>query len=131
MAEASQCNPSTLFGGARSSCTFRVRIALNLLGVEYRNETTPADQRATAAFRSLNPQSLVPLLVGENIRVSQSIAIMEFLNETHGQDDVIILPADPLERARVRSFALYVCCDIQPLQNTRIDKNLQSQVSDL
>eukprot|EP00884_Botryococcus_braunii_P019298 jgi/Botrbrau1/6051/Bobra.0042s0034.3 len=119
-------NLYSLFGAARSSCSFRVRIALNLLGLRYRNEACPPGERTTPAFRALNPQSLVPLLVGENIRIGQSVAIMEYLNELHGGDGAAILPDDPLERARVRSLALYVCCDIQPLQNTRIDKSLES-----
>jgi maleylacetoacetate isomerase len=131
MSKGSTGDEYTLFGSARSSCSFRVRIALNLLGLDYKYEQTPADRRIAPAFRELNPQSLVPLLVGRDVRLSQSIAIMEYLNEYHGGDAGAILPADPIGRARVRSLALYVCCDIQPLQNTRLDESLRSEVSSL
>ncbi|KAK9810863.1 hypothetical protein WJX73_003054 [Symbiochloris irregularis] len=110
-----------LYGTAWSSCTGRVRIALNLKGIKYRSITDVS--RTSKEYAELNPQALVPLLITPDARLSQSVAILEYLEEqqpTHSP----LLPTDPDGRARVRSIAQFVVSEMQPLQNTRLDKEL-------
>lgn len=104
----------------RSSASYRVRIALALKGLDY--ESIPVDLRAAAhtsdAYRALNPDGLVPLLEDGDIRVSQSMAMIEYLEERYPQP--ALLPSGAAERARVRSLAQLVACDIHPLNNLRV-----------
>jgi maleylacetoacetate isomerase len=106
----------------RSSAAFRARIALNLKGIAYEpaslNMRAPASEHRTPEFLAINPQGLVPALVHDGATVAQSLAIIEYLDETH--PDPPLLPASPLDRARVRAMALAVACDIHPLNNLRI-----------
>lgn len=110
----------TLYGYWRSSAAYRVRIALALKGLDY--ATRPIDLRADAqsgvGFKLLNPQGLVPYLIDGEIGLNQSLAIIEWLDETY--PDPPLLPADPVQRARVRAAALTVACDIHPLNNLRV-----------
>lgn len=110
----------------RSSAAYRVRIALNLKGIEY--ESVPVDLRPGAHRRpdylARNPQGLIPALEDGGAVLSQSLAIIEYLEETHPQPP--LLPRSPLERARVRSMALAVACDIHPLNNLRVLNQLRS-----
>lgn len=104
----------------RSSAAFRVRIALNLKGIEY--EAAPChlrrnDQHAPE-FRALNPQGLVPVLEDEGELLTQSLAIIEYLDETHPHP--ALLPGHPGDRARVRALAQLVACDIHPINNLRV-----------
>jgi maleylacetoacetate isomerase len=106
----------------RSSAAYRVRIALNAKGIEV--DALPVHLRRQdgeqhgAAYRSQNPQGLVPALeVGGRV-IAQSFAIFEYLEETHPAPP--LLPEDPLERALVRAFALNIVCDIHPLNNLRV-----------
>ena len=114
-----------LYSKATSSCSYRARIALNLKQLTYRLQTveTANNSLSSNEYVTLNPQSLIPLLVhksnGDALRLSQSIAIMEFVEETFPEEGVHLLPADPAGRARVRSLALHIACDMQPLNNTR------------
>jgi len=106
----------------RSSAAFRVRIALNLKGMSY--EAIPVHllrdggQHRGAAFSAVNPQQLVPVLEDEGHRVMQSLAIIEYLEETRPEPR--LLPADAPGRARVRSLALAIGCEIHPLNNLRV-----------
>jgi len=106
----------------RSSAAYRVRIALNLKGLPY--ETVPVhltrgggEQRAPG-YRKLNPQALVPVLEDGGLVLTQSLAIIEYLDEVHPQ--VPLLPQDPAGRARVRALALAVACEVHPLNNLRV-----------
>ncbi len=110
-----------LYDYFRSSAAYRVRIALNLKGVapERAFVHLRRGQQRGDEYLSLNPQGLVPSLVTDDGDVlTQSIAILEWLDETFPAPP--ILPLDPAGRARVRSLALAVACDIHPLDNTRV-----------
>lgn len=107
-----------LYGYFRSSASYRVRIALNLKGISC--EQQPVDLRAPASaqFCALNPQALVPVLSDGASVITQSLAILEYLEEKHPQPP--LLPQAPAARAQVRSLALQIACDIHPLDNLRV-----------
>lgn len=121
-----------LYGYWRSSATYRVRIALNLKGLEY--EYVPVHlvkeggEQHHAAYDSLNPSHLVPTFVDddEDIILNQSLSIIEFLDERYSEPFPLI-PAHTVERARVRSLAQDIACDIQPLANLRVLQTLSQQ----
>lgn len=106
----------------RSSASFRVRIALALKGLDY--EYVPVHlvagggQQFAARFLAMNPAALVPVLEDDGAVLTQSLAIIEYLEET--QPLPALLPADALGRARVRAIALAIACEIHPLNNTRV-----------
>ncbi len=110
----------------RSSAAYRVRIALNLKGIaaqqEYVHLNRDGGQQFGAAFRALHPQALVPVYSEDGMDLGQSIAIIEYLEERHPQP--LLLPAEPVARARVRQIALAIACDIHPLNNLRVLKYL-------
>jgi maleylacetoacetate isomerase len=111
-----------LYDYFRSSAAYRVRIALNLKGVVPDERTyvhlRKGSQRAQD-YLALNPQGLIPALALDDGRVlTQSLAIIEYLDETHPEPP--LLPADPVARARVRALALSIACDIHPLDNLRV-----------
>jgi maleylpyruvate isomerase len=109
-----------LFGYYRSSAAFRVRIAMNLKGLEvdHRFVHLRKGEQSAPEYGALNPQGLVPLLIdGPNV-LTQSLAIIEYLEETHPEPS--LLPKDPLERARVRAIAQAIASDIHPLNNLRV-----------
>lgn len=117
-----------LYGYFRSSAAYRVRIALNLKGLDYRYQPInllKGEQRS-AEYLAINPQGLVPLLDDGGVRIAQSLAICEYLDEAY-PDTPRLLPAEPAARARVRSLALAIAADIHPLQNTRVGKYLQTE----
>ncbi len=110
----------------RSSAAYRVRIALNLKGLEYEPAfiSLPRGEQRDAAFLKTNPQGLLPALeLDGGDLLTQSLAIIEYLDETH--PDPALLPSDPLARARVRGMAQVIGCDIHPLNNLRILKYLK------
>ena len=110
-----------LHGYFRSSASYRVRIALNLkgLGADHLSHHLRKGEQRDPAFLAINPQGLVPALQDDTGAVLiQSLAIIEWLEETHPQP--ALLPKDPLRRARVRAFALVLACDTHPVQNLKV-----------
>jgi maleylacetoacetate isomerase len=117
-----------LYGYFRSSAAFRVRIALNLKGLDYESafiHLRHGDQRA-ADFLAVNPQGLVPALEIDGHTLIQSLAIIEYLDEIHPEPP--LLPNDPAGRARVRALADIVACDIHPINNLRVLRYLTHQL---
>ncbi len=110
-----------LHGYFRSSAAWRVRIALGLKGLSADNSfhhLRKGEQNAPA-YKAINPQGLLPALeTDEGDILTQSLAILEWLDETHSNPP--LLPSDPLARARVRAFAYVIACDTHPLQNLKI-----------
>lgn len=106
----------------RSTAAYRVRIALNLKGVEYTSLpvhlVSDGGEQHKPEFRGINPQGLVPVLSENGTDVSQSLAIIAYLEETRPQPP--LLPPTPVERARVRSLATMIACDIHPICNLRV-----------
>ena len=108
----------------RSSAAYRVRIALNLKGLDYESISVHLAQGAQHAqeYRSKNPQGLVPLLASDKGNFSQSLAIIEYLDELHRVPP--LLPSDPEARAHVRAMAHVVASDIHPINNLRVQQYL-------
>jgi maleylacetoacetate isomerase len=118
-----------LHGYWRSSAAYRVRIAFNIkqLRVEHLPRSLRDGEQRSPDYLALNPQGLVPALqVGEQV-LTQSLAIIEYLDETHPVPK--LLPVDPLARAQVRSLALAIACDIHPLNNLRVLQYLKRELA--
>lgn len=115
-----------LYGYFRSGTTYRVRAALNYKGVDYDYE--PVDLAGGAqsgeAYKRLNPQGLVPALKVDGGILTQSPAILEWVEETWPEP--ALLPHDPMLRARTRAFCAAIGCDIHPIQNLRILKAVKA-----
>jgi maleylpyruvate isomerase len=111
-----------LYSFFRSSASYRVRIALNLKGLSY--EQSPVHLRRgggehlAPAYRAINPQALVPALEDGGRILTQSLAIIEYLEEKYPQP--ALLPADPADKALVRSMAMIIACEVHPIQNLRV-----------
>ncbi|KAJ1825872.1 hypothetical protein LPJ73_009147, partial [Coemansia sp. RSA 2703] len=104
----------------RSSCSARVRIALNFKGIEYESRAVNLlkGEQTSNDYIELNPGKLLPYLVIDGNGLSQSVAIMEYLEDAY--PDKPLLPEEPSQRAHVRAIVNAISCDIQPLQNMRV-----------
>ena len=111
-----------LYNYFRSSASFRVRIALALKGLDYEYASVhllkAGGEQFAAEFKAMNPAALVPVLDDDGIVLTQSLAIIEYLDETRPQPP--LLPGDVVGRARVRAIALAIACEIHPLNNLRV-----------
>ena len=110
-----------LHGYFRSAAAYRVRIALNLknLSTEHLPHHLRKGEQQAPAYLALNPQGLVPTLESDaGAILTQSLAIIEWLDETHPEPP--LLPKDPLRRAKVRAFAMALACDTHPVQNLKV-----------
>ena len=113
-----------LYNYFRSSASYRVRIALALKGIDYDYVPVnlPGNEQLTESYAAVAASRLVPMLEDDGRFLTQSLAIVEYLDETHPQPP--LLPPDPAARARVRALALDVACEIHPLNNLRVLKYL-------
>jgi maleylpyruvate isomerase len=112
----------------RSSASYRVRIALNLKGLTY--EQTPIHLRRggeqfSERYKAVNPQALVPALEDGGRILTQSLAIIEYLEEKYPQPP--LLPSDPYDKALVRSMALVIACEVHPIQNLRVLNHIKKE----
>jgi maleylpyruvate isomerase len=109
-----------LHGYFRSSASYRVRIGLNLkgLGAEHLPHHLRKGEQRDPSYLAINPQGLVPTLQDQGAVITQSLAIIEWLEETHPAPP--LLPKDPLRRAHVRAFAQVLACDTHPVQNLKV-----------
>ena len=112
----------------RSSASFRVRIALALKGLpyDYVSVHLARGEQLLEDFTQINGDALVPLLEVDGLRLTQSLAIIEYLEDTHPEP--ALLPQDPAGRARVRALAQSIACEIHPLNNLRVLKYLSNSL---
>ncbi|HEY5336595.1 MAG TPA: maleylacetoacetate isomerase [Rhizomicrobium sp.] len=118
-----------LYGYFRSSAAFRARIALNVKGIKpelrFIHLLKDGGQQHDADYKALNPQELIPALVHEGHTVTQSLAIIEYLNEILPEPP--LLPADAEGRARAREIAYVIACDIHPVNNLRLGQYMKRE----
>lgn len=109
-----------LFSFYRSSAAYRVRIALNLKGIEYQQVAVnlTARQEQQPSYQQINPQTMVPVLEHNRNLFFQSMAILEYLEELHPENP--LLPVNRIEKAQVRALSNIIACDIHPLNNRRV-----------
>ncbi len=121
-------SPVILHDYWRSSAAYRVRIALNLKGINYESRQVDLrnDEQKSADYRALNPQGLVPMLEIDEHRLTQSLAIINYLDIRYPNPPLI--PVAAAERAHVVAMAMAIACDIHPLNNLRVLKYLKNQL---
>jgi len=116
-----------LYSYFRSSASYRVRIALNLKGLRYSyvpvHLLKDGGQQHASDYQRVNPAELVPTLIDDGHAIGQSLAIMEYLDETHPEP--ALLPRDAVGRARARALAQTIACEIHPLNNLRVLQYLE------
>jgi len=112
----------------RSSAAYRIRIALNLKGIDYESRQVDLREGAqkSAEYRALNPQGLVPMLEIDGVRLTQSVAIINYLDLKYANQP--LLPASAAERAHVVAMAMAIACDIHPLNNLRVLNYLKNEL---
>lgn len=118
-----------LYNFCHSSTSFRVRIALELKGLKYtyHGVNLRAGEQCSAAYLEINPAASVPLLItSEGVSLSQSLAIIEYLDTCHPEPRLI--PEDPIDRMRVNEIANLIACDIHPLNNVRVLDYLSKKI---
>ncbi|MBP6014095.1 MAG: maleylacetoacetate isomerase [Alphaproteobacteria bacterium] len=117
-----------LYDYAYSSAAYRARIALNLKGLTYEQTSIhlvkDGGQQHSPAYKAVNPQELIPTLVADGHTIGQSLAIIEYLDETYPTPP--LLPSYPAEKARVRQIAYVIACDIHPINNLGVRQRLQT-----
>ncbi|ENW80990.1 maleylacetoacetate isomerase [Acinetobacter sp. ANC 3929] len=118
-----------LYSYFRSSAAYRVRIALNLKALPYETEAVHLvkNEQQLASYRALNPSQLVPTLLDQDQTFTQSLSILEYLEERYPAK--ALLPKDLVQRAKVRAFAQSIACDIHPINNLRVLKYLQNDLA--
>ncbi len=120
-----------LYSYWRSSAAYRVRIALNLKKLEHQiipvNMLKDGGEQHSEAYKQLNPQGLVPTLQDGDLRITQSLAILEYLDEKY--PTTALLPSDSGQRAKARQLAQIIACDIHPLDNLRVLKYLKTELA--
>lgn len=118
-----------LYDYFRSTACYRVRIALHLKNIPFDKSevhlVNNGGEQHSQEYQHINPQELVPSLDIDGITISQSLAIIEYLDETYPEPP--LLPHDPVLKAKLRSLALIVACDIHPLNNLRVLNRLKEQ----
>ena len=119
---------AVLYDYYRSSAAYRVRIALNLKGIDYESRTVNLlhSEQRSEDYRALNPQGLVPMLEIDGHRLTQSLSIMVYLDQVYPEHP--LMPRDPVDGAHVRAMALTIACDIHPLNNLRVLKYLSNEL---
>jgi maleylacetoacetate isomerase len=117
-----------LFGYFRSSASYRVRISLNLKGLSYEQVAVNLKKgdQLNETYRALNPQGLVPALADGDLLLTQSLAIMAWLDDVYPERPLVM--GSPDERAKIRAIASIIACDTQPLQNLRVLKYLSNEL---
>jgi maleylacetoacetate isomerase len=112
----------------RSSAAYRVRIALGLKGLDFDRRTVnlAEGEQKSEAYRALNPQGLVPMLEVDGLKLTQSLAIIVYLDQKYAEPR--LMPVDPADGAHVRAMAMVIACDTHPLNNLRILKYLKAEL---
>ncbi len=119
-----------LYDYYRSSCSYRVRIALNIKNLSY--DIIPVHlvdnggEQHSASYKKINPQEIVPSLISNDGIINQSLAIIEYLEDVYPTP--AILPKDPYAKSIVRSLALLIACEIHPLNNLRVLQTLKNEL---
>lgn len=111
----------------RSSTSYRLRIALSVKGLDWqpRFVSLPKMEHRGETYLATNPQGLVPILIDDGMRLTQTLAVIEYLEERYPEPP--LLPSDPIERAYVRALGQIIACDIHPLNNARVLKLLRGR----